>query len=102
LVGPLGKSKHRQARATKTLSRNSPSRNRTVTGRSQVGGMLCAPWSPSAHARRGPRGARRLQARTLDGNRDLKNAQISSANSMSRFSVPVTRLGGNRTVRLGD
>jgi hypothetical protein len=32
----------------------------------------------------------------------LNNAQISSANSTSRFRMPVTGHGGNRTGRLGD
>ncbi len=57
MVGPLGNTKHREARATQALRRNSPPRNSTVTGRARVGRMLGAPRSRSAHARCSP-GAR--------------------------------------------
>lgn len=54
-------------RTTRTLRRNSPSRNGTVTASSRVGRTLGAPRSRSAHARRGLGGARGLQAPTSQG-----------------------------------
>ena len=59
MVGPLGNGKRRQARDIRTLRRNIPSRNGTVTVCARVGRMLPAPRSRSAHARRGTGGARR-------------------------------------------
>ena len=73
VMGPCadGRSARQQqaslGRATRTLRRNSLSRNGTVMVRTRVDGVFVAPRCRSAHARRGAGGAWRLQAPTPAG-----------------------------------